>query len=171
MKKVFFGLIIIIFCTLLLVGCQNKATLSLDNEYSNSFYKIKYPKQWTEKNLNKMQDTVLFKINADSDSENFGIVVEKLNMTADKYLNGHISQMKTFFDQFKLINSSDVKIDGQKAVKVVYWGKVNNKALKYMQLVTVKAGNGYIFNYTARKDEYQQYIDTVNAMIDSFSFN
>ena len=59
----------------------------------------------------------------------------------------------------------------KQANQIIYTGKDEDTKLKNLQIWTLKGDKAYIITYTAAIDDYDEFIKTVNEMINSFEIN
>jgi hypothetical protein len=73
--------------------------------------------------------------------------------------------------------SSNYTLSSNHAVKIAYGAKTNLTGIKgeydyiWMLFWTVKNNRVYVFSYSAPKDRYPMFTDTINEMIDSFTIS
>ncbi len=140
--------------------------------------KIKYAKNWQKDNaLNIMTgEHVVFtspKQNAaDKYQENISVRIEKLTnpqIQLSSYTQSAISEVKKYYPDAKIIESSSMILANKPAQLVVYTGKDEQSLLiKNLEVWTIDRGNAYIIAYKATPDRYYQYLETAMAMINSF---
>jgi len=136
--------------------------------------RIGYPSDWT-KSEQFMGSVVAFLSPTESTSdifrENLNVIVQDLStqpMTLDEYTELSVSQIKQFFTDANITDSSATTLDGNPAHKVVYTGKQGQYNLKWMQVWVVKENKAYIISYTAEVNKYPDFLGTIQQMINSF---
>ena len=146
--------------------------------YSDKEIKVKYAKNWQKDNVFNIftGEHVTFtspKQNSDDKyQENISIRVEKLTNPRIKLLNytqAAIAEIKNYYPDAKIVESSSINLANKPAKLVVYTGK-DEKALsiKNLEVWTINRGNAYIITYKATPDRYYQYLETAMTMINSF---
>lgn len=147
--------------------------------YSNSSLgiSIQYPQDWT-KVEGAAGTVVTFQSPQSSASddflENLNIVVEDLSsqpMTLSEYVELNVNMLKQYIPSYKLIDSSSTTLAGMPAQKLVYTGELQQYALKWMQIISIKNNVAYVISYTATESSYSSNLETAQHMIDSFRFD
>ncbi|MBD2136725.1 protein kinase [Anabaena sp. FACHB-1237] len=163
-------LIIAIFRAITITPRENLLT------YENQQYGIKiikYPESWnkTEPQNPLTKEFVSFiapKQNPeDKFQEMLTIGVENFNGTLNEFADSNIKDIKNTISAAKILETSSTTLADGKAKKIVYIGKNGTDNLKNMQIVTLKGDRAYIVTYTAKTDDYEQFLQTVETMIKS----
>lgn len=173
MKKTLIIKIFIYVQTLILLtafGCDMRF-----KSYHNSTYgiKIKYPRTW-EARENAEGVVVVFvspkETPLDPYSENLSIVVQDLKghrlMSLGEYTQEAIYQLTHTFKNIQVVSSSDVLLSGRSAHKFEYIIK-GNLQIKIMHIWTFKDRAAYQITFGCDVDRCNDYMSTVNEMIDS----
>ena len=145
--------------------------------YENSARGIRmmYPANW-EKLENVMGSIVAFRSPQEGASDRFregvNVVTEDLpaGVTLDAYTNVSLTQLRNIITDFNLTESSPTTLSGNPAQKIVYTGKQGTYDLKFMQVLCVKGGKGYVISYVAEASEFSAYSQRAQQIIDSFEF-
>ena len=59
----------------------------------------------------------------------------------------------------------------KEASQLVFTGKNGKDILKNMQVVSLKSDQAYTITYTAKIDDYDQFVETAEKMINSLELN
>ena len=152
---------------------QPETTYFLSYENKEHGIKILYPYNW-EIAENFMGSIVIFrspKENVFDDfQENVNIVVKKLekNESLDELTKEAIEDIKANIPNAKFLLSKDVVINNEVWHKVVYTGKFLGLKLKWLQLWKIEGGKAYMITYTAKENNFYDYLPIVDKMINSF---
>ena len=72
---------------------------------------------------------------------------------------------------FKLLESTEFKLAGNMAHKIVFTATDNIKhERKAMQIWTVEGDKAYLITYKAEPGQYSNYLPTIQKMVDSIQF-
>ncbi|MCY7368419.1 MAG: hypothetical protein LH474_09725 [Chamaesiphon sp.] len=145
--------------------------------YTDNNLKIKYAKNWQKDDLFNVTtgEHVIFtspnQNSVDKYQENISIRVEKLTnprITLSNYTQVAIAEIKKYYLDAKIIESSSINLANKPAKLVVFTGK-DEKALpiKNLEVWTIDRGNAYIITYKAAPDRYYQFLETAMTMINS----
>lgn len=189
---------ILLFSTLLLVGCVNNppnapnATASASNAaatlapgastaasvsasadvktYSNELYQIQYPAAWS---VQELEGVVLFQTpvsgTGDELQENVNVVLAPTDADIEGFVQAAL-EGSVQSSGFELIDSSETSLSGKPARRVVYAEQSDGAKLQYMQTFSVNDGWAAIVTYTATPDTFEQYLASAEAMTASFQF-
>ncbi len=146
--------------------------------YTEKEMKIKYAKSWQKDDVLNIitGEQVIFtspkQNSVDKYQENISIRVEKLTnprITLSNYTQAAIAEIKKYYLDAKIIESSSINLANKPAKLVVYTGK-DEKSLpiKNLEVWTIDRGNAYIITYKAAPDRYYQHLETAMTMINSF---
>jgi eukaryotic-like serine/threonine-protein kinase len=146
--------------------------------YTDKKMKIKYAKSWQKDDVNNIitgEQVIFTNTNQNSVSkyqENISIRVEKLTnpqLKLSNYTQATIAEIKKYYLDAKIIESSSILLANKPAKLVVYTGKDEKSPLiKNLEVWTIDRGNAYIVTYKAAPDRYYQSLETVMTMINSF---
>src|SRR3989338_4616967 len=146
--------------------------------YSNATYKfkMKYPKTWQLRE-NAEGAAVVFispkETPLDTYSENLSVVIQNLNgrpMPLAQYTQEAIYQLTRTLKNIQALNSSGFSLSGRAAHKFEYVFKSDFK-IKIMHIWTLKDKMSYQITFGCDMDRCDDYMATVNEMIDSFEFD
>ena len=173
-----FSLLIILITTLLSTSLTNQhQTISIaqtndDNNtfriYENPTYgiQIQYPSDWGRLDLSFLQDSAdidFYPLSDTSLAKNVKLQVENLpfhNMTLEEYTNTQINPTEE-----NLLESNTTTLADIPGYKIVF---TNVAGLKTMQVWTIKDDKAYIITYVAKEEDYENDLQIVQKMIDSF---
>jgi eukaryotic-like serine/threonine-protein kinase len=147
--------------------------------YTDKEMQIKYAKNWQKDDaLNIITGEHLIFTNPKQNSgekyqENISIRVEKLTnprIKLSNYTQAAIAEIKKYYLDAKIVESSSMILAGKPAKLVVYTGKDERSlAIKNLEVWTIDRGNAYIITYKAAPDRYYQFLETAMTMINSFA--
>ena len=141
--------------------------------------KIKYPVNWQQQDIHNIVtgEQVMFVSPEDNDlsnkyRENISIRVENLTnpqTTLANYTQSTIAEIKRYYQNAEIVESSSILLAKRPANLVVYTGKdENSQVVKNLEIWTIDRGKAYILTYKARPDRYYQFLGTALNAIDSF---
>lgn len=146
--------------------------------YADKELKIKYAKNWRKDDMLNVitGEHVIFispkQNSVDRYQENISIRIEKLTnprITLSNYTQAAIAEIKKYYLDAKIIESSSTNLANRSAKLVVYTGKDERSLpIKNLEVWTIDRGNAYIITYRAAPDRYYQYLETAMTMINSF---
>ena len=150
------------------------------NNYVNSDYSfaVKYPQNWRLKELNDpiTGGIVVFTSPPSNDTDIFR---EKVYITVE-YLATEITSLEqytqTVLSRIQQTEGSNVEvyeefttsIDESPARTIIYSRQENGVQLKQMETFTIEGNQAYIAIYTAEADEFSEFSNTVQKIIDSW---
>ena len=142
-------------------------------EYENKMhnFSIEIPNTWAfQENINWFNIEIKTPKN-DKINENLGIVVQELqtNETLTSYTEKTIKWLKDLYEDYNEIKKEDVEINQIKCTALTYEISGNWYEIKAQQTVFLKDNKPYIFQYTATKNTFNNYIDDINKIINSFT--
>jgi eukaryotic-like serine/threonine-protein kinase len=146
--------------------------------YTDKDIKLKYAKNWQKDDVSNIitGEQVIFtspkQDSVDKYQENISIRVEKLTnpqITLSNYTQAAIAEIKKYYLDAKIVESSSMSLASKPAKLVVFTGK-DEKSLpiKNLEVWTIDRGNAYIITYKAAPDRYYQHLETAMTMINSF---
>jgi eukaryotic-like serine/threonine-protein kinase len=173
-----FSLLIILITTLLSTSLTNQhqtITIAQTNDDINTFriyenptygIQIQYPSDWGRLDLSFLQDSAdidFYPLSDTSLAKNVKLQVKNLpfhNMTLEEYTNTQINLLEE-----NLLESSTTTLADLPGYKIVF---TNMVGLKTMQVWTIKDDKAYIITYVAKEEDYENDLQIVQNMIDSF---
>ncbi|MBO1051294.1 MAG: serine/threonine protein kinase, partial [Dolichospermum sp. DET73] len=149
------------------------------NGYENSQYgiTIKYPKTWERQDLENpiTAEVVTFISPKQNDKDNFQekvtISVDKFSGRLDDWQKSSIQEINNTVSGAKIVDKSVTNLANKEASKLVFTGKNGKDILKNMQVVTLKGDKAYTITYTAKIDDYDQFVEIADKMINSLEIN
>ena len=170
--KLLLGLVMTIFISLTILVITKKDDW---NGYENSQYgiKIKYPKTWERQDLENpiTAEIVTFISPKQSDKDNFQekvtISVDKFSGTLDDLQKSSIQEINNTVSGANIVDKSVTTLANKEASQLVFTGKNGQDILKNMQFVTLRGDQAYTITYTAKIDDYDQFVETAEMMIKS----
>ncbi|MFM5890513.1 MAG: protein kinase domain-containing protein [Dolichospermum sp.] len=170
--KLLLGLVMTIFISLTILVITKKDDW---NGYENSQYgiKIKYPKTWERQDLENpiTAEVVTFISPKQSDKDNFQekvtISVDKFSGTLDDLQKSSIQEINNTVSGANIVDKSVTNLANKEASQLVFTGKNGQDILKNMQFVTLRGDQAYTITYTAKIDDYDQFVETAEMMIKS----
>jgi hypothetical protein len=175
-----FGFLIILITSLLSTSLTNQhqtITIAQTNDdnnnntfklYENPTYgiQIQYPSDWGRLDLSFLQNSAdidFYPLSDTSLAKNLKIQVKNLpfhNMTLEEYTNTQINPTEEI-----LLESNTTTLADIPGYKIVF---ANIAGLKTMQVWTIKDDKAYIITYVAKEEDYENDLQNVQKMIDSF---
>ena len=139
--------------------------------------KLDYPAGWTHELHAASLVTFLATLESDSNTYPAGLGVKVQHMTSSKNISLNeitkvqIKNLTQDHPDFKLIESTDYKLGGNNAHKIVFTATDNKKnERKAMQIWTLRGDNAYLITYKAEPGKYSRYLPIIQKMVDSFQF-
>ncbi len=88
----------------------------------------------------------------------------------DDYWTSYEADFKAVFPDYTLVSSDDALLGGTVAKEYVYTGTLSGTAYQFMQLVSFRKNQVYIFTYTASADKYESHLEDVAAILEYFAY-
>jgi eukaryotic-like serine/threonine-protein kinase len=143
---------------------------------STSGIKIDYPAGWTHELHAGSIVTFLASLESDSNTypAGLGIKIQHLkskNISLNNITKIQIKNLTQNHPDFKLIESTESKIGGNSAHKIVFTATDYKKNERQaMQIWTLKGDKAYLITYKAEPGKYAKYLPIIQKMLDSFQF-
>jgi eukaryotic-like serine/threonine-protein kinase len=147
--------------------------------YENSTYgiKIKYPQNWSIKEIEQYNTTTTdvarflspqTNVNKPYQS-NLTVEIEDLKqpISLDEYTNSRVNEITQFLDDAKIDKSLLTQLANRPAHEVVYAGKEDKYIIKRKAVWTLSNNKAYIITYAAEESQYDDLLKTAEQMIDS----
>ncbi|MGH7998658.1 MAG: PsbP-related protein, partial [Brasilonema sp.] len=144
---------------------------------SSNFFgiRMRYPKTW---GIQKIEDRFtgdvakLFprqKIDSKSFQPEVSVEIQDLKKTISlpDYTNSRVNEITQFLTSPRIHESHSAKLANLPAQEVIYTGKQEQYNVKMMAVWTVKDSRAYIMTYTAEESQYDAFLETAQAMINS----
>jgi len=147
------------------------------NVYENSQYgiTIKYPKRWEIENLENpiTGELVNFLSPKQSEKDDFQekvtTKVYKFSGTADELNKSVIEETKNTLPGVEIVDKGTTTLANKPGNQLIY---IDEKGgFKNMQVVTLKGNNVYAITYTAKIDDYDEFVETAEMIIKSLKIN
>jgi eukaryotic-like serine/threonine-protein kinase len=139
--------------------------------------KIDYPAGWTHELHAASLVTFLASLESDSNTYPAGLGVKVQHMKSSKNISLNeitkvqIKNLTQDHPDFKLIESTDYKVGGNNAHKIVFTATDDKKnERKAMQIWTLRGDKAYLITYKAEPGKYSRYLPIIQKMVDSFQF-
>ncbi len=150
---------------------QNNSGLQTYQNTRNNL-SIRYPENWR---INEEEDGVMFISPKENDTddfqENIGIAVQNLannQANLDQIAVASLEQLKKVINDFSLVSSTETTLENIPAKQFVYTGKFGDFDVKWLQVIALEGDNFYIITYTAKASSYNNYLNLVEEMVNSF---
>ena len=138
-------------------------------------YSIKYPADWKFQSIGQIgiQFIVTSMPTCETDSfrENINLVVEDLlgtDLTLDKYASMSEEQIKELVYNVKILKSERVKTESDEYQCIVYEGEQGKNKLTFEQYYRVSNMKAYVLTFTAGRNEYADYREIAEKIMNSF---
>lgn len=164
--------------TALLQITQPTENLSIQNlsTYDNDSWgiKIQYPKNWQRQDIENpiTTEVVIFSSPKQNQQDNFQehltISVRKFSGTLKESQELFKKNVKNNLPGAQILKSDKATLAQKPANKLVFTGDDGEKRLKNLLIWTLKGDKAYIITYTATVDEYDNFLQIANSMIESF---
>ncbi|MEA5617480.1 protein kinase [Cronbergia sp. UHCC 0137] len=173
--KLLLGLGMGAFTILILLLIPKKDEVNKFNIYKNSNYNItiEYPKTWERQDLqNPITDEVVTFISPkQSDGDRFQ---EKVTIRVDSFSGGlndleqsSIQEIKNTSPGAKIIDNNTTTLANKEARQLIFTGKSGKDSFKNLQIMTLKGDQAYTITYTAKVDDYDEFVETAKTIIKS----
>ncbi len=102
-----------------------------------------------------------------------GAILENTTMSLDEYWEGYAEDFKETFSDMKYEGEvpTTTTLDSLPANKYVYTATVTGNEYKFMQVVCITKAKVYVITYTSTPDMYDENIEDVEKILDTFTFN
>jgi len=132
-------------------------------------YSLEVPASWMIDDQDMPRYIVFARRDFNSDfADNLNVIREEdVQMSAREYYQANLNLLQEFMADFELIEEEESVLDGQKAYEMIYHGQED---LKFHQLLTVYEERGYVLTFTSTEEDFQEHIDLLERMIESFTF-
>ena len=168
---------------------QNATALSVTSRnfltYDNRIhgFKIQYPSDWEKIEFNEVEEAnrkiiVNFVSPLASPSDNFReyFIIERGLVkvptgSLNSGINSYVTSLK-FLPNYKLIESNMLSLANNPAEKLVYsYSNPQVGVTKAMDTIIIKDNKFFLFSFNSDAATYNNYLPTVQKMLDSLSFN
>jgi len=148
---------------------QKIETIIYENKNEN--YSFKFPK---DRNFEENQywfNTIVFTPEDDDIKENIWISIQKLQkfLSIQEYYEETLNELNNTLVWFKELKSENIEINWIKGKKIAYQHNISEKELKSEQTFLISNENiVYSINYTATTETFDNFIEWVNIILQSF---
>lgn len=136
-------------------------------ENKEYWFTVSIPQNWTFKENEYNFSVILYTPKDDNINENLGITVQtpQIETNINEYYSNTISKLKDNSPDFKELSNKDI----QNWKTIVYETTQWSDSIKAQQTIIFdNQKNIYVLQYTATKETFDKYINSVNKIIDSF---
>jgi hypothetical protein len=140
-------------------------------------FKLKYPKNWEEQEPNEGLIACRFKALNGLVSARVAIEQLPTSMTLSEYSIASADQIKKIMESqhtpITIITESNTELGAAPARKSVYTYPVEGtpSTAKVLQILTIKNGKGYVFNFTAADAGlYDDFLDVITEIVKSMEW-
>src|SRR3989338_2118565 len=144
--------------------------------YTNYGFTVTYPKNWWLIETNTSEKIVIvatFEDENDSFRENIAIGIEDLttNVQVQDYVIKNIEDIEKKLG-IKSEGEDTVEINGIVSYKVIFSPRTKNEiSIKQMQVYMLKDNTAYILTFTSEEKNFDNYMNKVDEIINSFTIN
>lgn len=170
MNKLRLTVILFIITNLTVFGQSNEWDFLNEKDYS-----IQYPEKWDLNKSGQMGTSfILFsQLTSKNDKfkENVNLIIQDLtghNIDLNKYVEISEGQIKTMITDGNIISSNRIKNKVTEFQKVIYTGKQGIFNLKFEQYYWVQHDKAYVLTLTCEVNEFKNFKDIGEKMLDSF---
>ncbi len=148
---------------------NTQKTVAGTKDYYNPVLKVKfkYPSDWVK---TEYKEPTIIKVAFTKGKEaEFKFLIDDQideGMTLTTYTKLAMAAV-TQIPGYKLVEQSDITLNGVQYHKVVYMNAVDGNQYKNLQVWNLKNGKSYAFSYTAFPETYDQYLPQAQAMLDT----
>ncbi len=148
----------------------------LTYDSSNYFMiRMKYPKSWRIQKIEDRftGDVAKFFLPQNNSSNSFqpelSVEMQDLQkpISLPEYTNSKVNEITQYSTSPRIHESHPAKLANLPAHEVIYTGKQEQVNVKMMAVWTVKDSKAYIVTYTAEESQYDAFLKTAQAMINS----
>lgn len=141
--------------------------------YENKIYnfKITIPSNRTFQENNQWFNIILKAPKDDEINENIGIKIQELQTqeTLKSFTDRTTKWLKNLYKNYNEIKKENIIINSIEGIELTYEISDNWHELKAKQTVLLNSNKAYIIQYTSTKKTFDNYINDVNSIINSFT--
>jgi len=149
---------------------MNGYKLYTSNDYN---FSIQYPTTWNMEENAFWSHVMMFtpQVEWDNFRENVGVITEELPSTisVDEYYKQAKVHLIDFIADFDEVKNENMKVAGYDAKKIQYLGSQWTYNLKWQQVFFIKDKTTYVVTYTAMADTFDEFVGTVDEMIETMT--
>ena len=143
--------------------------------FNEEHYQLKYPSNWTLDQSGKIGTSVIFfspsSDEADKFNENVNLIIQDLSgfdVTLDQYVKVSEGQVESVITDGKILMSDRKEKNEQEYQRIIYTGKQGEFNLKFEQYYWVIDEKAYVLTLTCEEDEFENYQETGETILNSF---
>ena len=144
-------------------------------DFNEEQYQLKYPSDWTVDLSGKIGTSFIFfspsSDEADKFSENVNLLIQDLSafdVTLDQYVKVSEGQVESVITDGKILMSDRKEKNEQEYQRIIYTGKQGEFNLKFEQYYWVIDEKAYVLTLTCEEDEFENYQETGETILNSF---
>lgn len=144
---------------------------SVEYENKKNSFKLKIPNNRTFQENNQWFDLILYTPKNDNINENLWIKVQELQTkeTPESFIDKTVEWLQNLYETYNEIDKKNIEINWLEGISLIYEMMENWHNLKAQQTVFLKDNKTYVLQYTATKDTFNNYINEINNIINSFN--
>lgn len=150
------------------VDDSKQIAFSYENKKEN--FSLDIPQNWTFKEDEYNFSVILYTPEDDDIRENLWVTVQEpqVETNINEYYTKTVQRFKDSTQWFKEIESKDLDINWLNGKSIVYKYTEWSNEIKAQQTILMKQNKIFVLQYTATKDTFKKYSDTINKIIESF---
>lgn len=141
-------------------------------------YSIQYPENWELNQSGQMGSSfILFSpVSSAQDTfrENVNLILQDLkgtNIDMNQFVELSEDQIKTMITDSKILENNREKVGSKNYQKIIYTGKQGVFNLKFEQYYWVQHDMAYILTLTCEENQFNDFQETGEKILDSFQLN
>ena len=145
------------------------------NSLNEKDYSIQYPDKWELNKSGQMGTSFIMfsQLTSENDQfkENVNLIIQDLtghNIDLNQYVEISESQIKTMITDGNIISSNRIKNKETEFQRVIYTGKQGVLNLKFEQYYWVQNNKAYVLTLTCEINEFNDFKDIGEKILDSF---
>ncbi|MCF7835475.1 DUF1795 domain-containing protein [Candidatus Gracilibacteria bacterium] len=158
----------------------NNEIIKTEDTYQNKLFgfKLKLPDGRTFEENNKIEKKMGMLVNFFPQqnnleiNENLSISIDQLQTDEEvqEYYQQQQNLTKDYINNFQEISSEKLKINKISGIKSVFKGELGGNLLQRQQILLKKNGIFFLITYTSTQELFNQNIDQIDQIIESFQF-
>ncbi len=175
LRKTALVLTVLISAALLFTACGNNESTApmgfMEISDDGVSYDLFVPDEWTADISAGMTAAYYSGIDPSNISMTAFELTDNKILSAKDFWATYEPELKAMFADLTYVGEpDDVTLDGVASTQYIYTGTVAGVQYKFMQIITVRNAQVYIFTYTARVENYDTHIEDVLAILGNFRF-
>ncbi|MCQ2427175.1 MAG: DUF1795 domain-containing protein [Clostridia bacterium] len=139
---------------------------------SSDPYNLYVPKSWFNNSVSG--HTSAYYSNADKSNISMTAMLQDYDNhleTVDDYMKTVDKSLSALLPEYsRTTEFKETTLGGRAAQSFEYTAKIDGKAYRFMQTVTLKGYDFYIFTYTAEAENYELHADDIAKILENISF-